>query len=227
MLLCLRHSTHRCNVSRCHSHWLLLLQASRTGSDLWLAWAAAHPARPSDQNGSAAVSTAQFLQGLMGFAAASVVCALVGHLHVAVLVPHDATHPAVIASGLAWLHNMSTAQVRAFSFAYAGLVAAKHLHAALLAAVLGSPCTFFEQTSTGWRAVRPVAHKCLHCLDVPTYERYTHARGPVRLQDELSTAFLQTKQHRMTLFLSFWCACSLFPLMLACSRYAGSDRACM
>jgi hypothetical protein len=40
-------------------------------------------------------------------------------------------------------------QVRAFSFAHAGLVAARHLHATLLAAVLGSPCAFFEQTPTG------------------------------------------------------------------------------
>jgi hypothetical protein len=56
---------------------LLLSQASRTGSDLWLAWAAAHPATPYGGVGIAGVSAAHFLQGLMGFATASVVCALV------------------------------------------------------------------------------------------------------------------------------------------------------
>ena len=126
-------------------------QASRTGSDLWLAWAAAHPASRSDGLGSSAVSATQFLQGLMGFAAASIVCALVRHLPAAVLVPHDVMHPAVTVVGLAQPRSVSTLQVRAFSFAYAGLVAARHLHATLLAAVLGSPCAFFEQTPTGHR----------------------------------------------------------------------------
>lgn len=86
----------------------------------------------------------------MGFAAASIVCALVRHLPAAVLVPYEAMHPEVTAVGLVLLRSVHTVQARAFSFAYAGLVAARHLHATLLAAVLGSPCAFFEQMPTGW-----------------------------------------------------------------------------
>lgn len=38
---------------------------------------------------------------------------------------------------------------RAFSFAYAGLVAARRLHQLLLSAVLAAPMLFFESTSAG------------------------------------------------------------------------------
>ena len=125
------------------------LQASRTGSDLWLAWAAAHPVTTPEDAGPAAVSTKQFLQGLMGFAAASVACALVCWWSATVLVPYDAMHPVVRAVCVAGQATAVPLQVRAFSFAYAGLVAARHLHARLLAAVLASPCAFFEQTPAG------------------------------------------------------------------------------
>ncbi len=36
-------------------------------------------------------------------------------------------------------------QVRAFSFAYAGLQAAYRIHSELLTSVLAAPCVFFEQ----------------------------------------------------------------------------------
>lgn len=94
---------------------LLLMQATRTGSDLWLSWAAAHPRKSTGSVTSAAVSTSLFLRGLLAFAAANVSCAM----------------------------------VRAFSFAYAGLTAAKQLHVQLLTAVIYRPCTFFEQTPSG------------------------------------------------------------------------------
>jgi hypothetical protein len=175
--------THHCvadsrsigNASLAIPIWLLFSQASRTGSDLWLAWAAAHPASPSGSHGSSAVSATQFLQGLMGFAAASIVCALVGHLPAAVLVPYEAMYPEVPAVGLVLLRSVCTVQVRAFSFAYAGLVAAKHLHATLLAAVLGSPCAFFEQTPTGERLADLLMCKIEHCLSRSNGPRHTFA----------------------------------------------------
>lgn len=45
---------------------------------------------------------------------------------------------------------------RAFSFAYAGLVAARRLHKSLLVAVLAAPMLFFESTSAGDSGWLPV-----------------------------------------------------------------------
>ena len=91
ILLCIR-SSNQWSRPAYDTDYLLVSQASRTGSDLWLAWAAAHPASPSNSLGSSAVSATQLLQGLMGFAAASIVCALVRHLPAVMLVPYDAMH---------------------------------------------------------------------------------------------------------------------------------------
>ncbi len=61
-------------------------------------------------------------------------------------------------------------QLRAFSFAKGGLVAAQEMHAALLGAVVRAPLSFFNRTPPGRVLNRHVLLsfcKCHHCNAVP------------------------------------------------------------